>query len=1323
MSDSNTHPLPPSLDPGEQATLAPSVPLPAEPDRPGVAGYEVLGELGRGGMGVVYKARQKSLNRTVALKMILAGGHAGADELLRFRREAEAVARLQHPNIVQIYEVGEQEGRPYFSLEYVSGGSLASQLNGTPLPTGRAAELVATLARAMHAAHEQGIVHRDLKPVNVLLTADGTPKITDFGLAKQMDSGKGQTQSGSVLGTPSYMAPEQAGGKTKEVGPPADVYALGALLYECLTGRPPFRAETPLDTLLQVVSDEPVPPSRLQPKLSRDLETICLKCLQKEARQRYASAAALADDLDRFRAGEPITARPLGRPARLWRWCKRKPALASLYALLLAVALGIIFGFPAMFGHELELRLRAEANAREARHNEELAVAAKTEADRAHQEADAARRKAEDAVRAETAERQEKEARLYLGNIALAHSEWQLGNASRPGTLLAGCPAEFRSWDWHYVQGLLRPELLSIQEKDHALLKGLAFSPDGRRLATASRDGKVRIWDAQQGQLLHTFHTHTDPVPMEDNTLEPLGVALSADGRRLATAGEKNTVKVLDAESGQVLHVLKGHTDLVLCVAFSPDGGRLASGSRDRTVRIWSPGREGNPIPPLKGHTSGVSGVAFSPDGRRLASAGLAWDGTVKVWDARTGKIQRTCRGHTQGAFAVAFSPDGRRLASTGGHEGLVRIWDPVTGLEVQRLPGHVGHVVGVAFSPDGRRLASTGFYQMVKVWDVATWQEAFSLRGHDRTVVAAAFRPDGRALATGDWFGGVKVWDVTTNPEVTTLAEQTGAVSDLALSPDGRQLAVAYGWGTDLRRWDVQTGEELPALPHPKGVPGVTYSPDGKHLATGCDDNLVRLWNVATGEKVRIFTGHGGRVNKVVFSRDGKQLASASEDKTVRVWDPATGQLLHTLTGHAAGVMGVAFRPDGGRLATAGGDQTLRIWDAATGAELEKAPHPAINGIAYSPDGKHLAMAGRDNWVRVWEVGTRPQPPPRTLGGHTYGVSTLAFSPDGKRLATGGGDALIKVWDVQTGLEVLTLRGHTKTVERVIFSPDGHRLASGGEDGAVRLWEAEPLTPSARREQLDRRALAWHYREGRTAGLGRQPFAARFHLDRLIAARPTNGLLRLYRTAALAELGEFEAAAEDAARAAALLPMNQNVVPVNALMRLVVGDMPGYRKACALMLLLTAKYPDQQVAVAGLCCLAPDAVPQPAGLVAVARKGVQKDPGSYLSQVVLGMALYRAGKYEEAVAQLRESMRVQGEEGLPWDWLCLAMAHHRLGRTEEARAWLTKATRWLERMPPDVPVEIPEFDGPDWILRLAFRILRREAESLILETGTKEKR
>jgi tetratricopeptide (TPR) repeat protein/tRNA A-37 threonylcarbamoyl transferase component Bud32 len=374
-----------------------------------VASYHILDELGRGGMGVVYKARQTKLGRMVALKMVLSGAHADSLRLQRFRTEAEAIARLQHPNIVQIHEVGEERGLPFFSLEYCAGGSLAKRLRGTPMPPDAAAALIETLARAMHVAHEKGIIHRDLKPANVLLTEDGTPKITDFGLARKLDE-VSETVTGEVMGTPSYMPPEQAAGKIKELGPACDIYALGAILYECLTGRPPFRAATPLETVQQVIDDEPVPPTQLQRHTPRDLETICLKCLQKDRRRRYPTAQHLADDLRRFLKHEAITARPVSAAERMIRMCRRRPLVAGLIVGLAAV---LAVGIPWLVSLTVlaeNRRLDAEEKRRTAEAAEVLALQEKDNAENAQkqaEEASALARRQEQVARSEAAKARE----------------------------------------------------------------------------------------------------------------------------------------------------------------------------------------------------------------------------------------------------------------------------------------------------------------------------------------------------------------------------------------------------------------------------------------------------------------------------------------------------------------------------------------------------------------------------------------------------------------------------------------------------------------------------------------------------------------------------------------------------------------------------------------------------------------------------------------------------------------------------------------------------------------------------------------------------
>jgi hypothetical protein len=601
-----------------------------------IPGYEVRRRLGIGGMGIVYEALQVKAARPVALKVIRSGEEADPEELKRFRDEAESAARLQHPNIAQIYEVGDHNGRPFFSMELCSAGSLDHYLRGGPLLPAEAAALVETLAHAMHHAHQEQVIHRDLKPANILLsparathattgsadtsTEEGRPslsslltKVGDFGLARKLDTG-GQTQTGAILGTPSYMAPEQASGRNKELGPACDVYALGAILYECLTGRPPFKAATALDTVMQVISDDPVPPTQLNAKLPRDLETICLKCLQKEPGKRFGSALALAEDLRRFQAGEAIAARPVGRPERAWRWCRRNPVTASMLGAIVFLLLTVV-------GVSTVLGQRAVAKAEEA----------SQEAYRAGIAEEGQRKKAEE----ETKQRKRAEQLLYASRLSLVLSFWAEGGVYSE---MLDETQEYRdTWEHRYLYTMVnhRGQRTFMGHSDE--VTSVSFSPDGRRIATGSRDQMGKIWDAASGK--------------------------------------------------EVLS-LKGHWSEVTSVSFSPDGRRIASGSLDRTVKIWDVA-SGQELLSLEGHTGGVSSVAFSPDGQYLASGSgnrfpysrNSEPGQVKVWDAGSGEGLRTLNGHARGITSVAFSPDGRLIAS-GSEDKTVKVWDAASGEE-----------------------------------------------------------------------------------------------------------------------------------------------------------------------------------------------------------------------------------------------------------------------------------------------------------------------------------------------------------------------------------------------------------------------------------------------------------------------------------------------------------------------------------------------------------------------------------------------------------------------------------------------------------------
>jgi WD40 repeat protein len=1012
---------------GLAADLPPRQTVPAVPVRGSFFGdYELIEEIARGGMGIIFKARKAGLNRLVALKMILAGHFASPKAIARFRSEAENTAQLDHPNIVPIYDVGEHEGRPFFTMKLIEGGNLAQHLPTLTSDLRRAVHLLATAADAVHFAHQHGILHRDLKPANILLDAEGLPHVTDFGLAKRLAGPAGEspdtgmTQSGAVLGTPPYMAPEQAAGQSKSLTTAADVYALGAILYEMLTGKPPFQAETPAELLVHVLHREPIPPSRLRPQLPRDLDIICLKCLQKDPQHRYRSAETLAEDLRRWLQGEPIQARPVGRMERGWRWARRNPVvalagLAVVGSLLVGTAIAWYSALvaTAAAGREAAEAARAKANLEEANRHAYVSALRLTEVSAERAQLD----RAVELLESQTPE----------------HTQGM----------------DLRGFEWYYWRRYFHADLPTL--KGHlGHVNRVTFSPDGKQLATASMDDSVKLWEADSGRLIRTF---------EDHGLMPSGVAFRPDGKQLACCGSRYDpetrslghfdIKLLDLASGQVVGTLHGHTSHVVCVTFSPDGLRLASaGGEDRTVKVWDL-QTGHELHTLRGHANGVAAVAFSPDGTRLASA--SWDATVKIWDGRSGREVHTLRGHGSVVEGVAFSPNGLLLASASW-DGTVKVWDPQMGGEVHTLRGHTGPVHGVAFSPDGDWLASAGDDQTLRLWEVADGRQVRSLKGGGFSSVA--FSSDGQRLASTTLANSVKIWDAGSSQEPLTLKAHTEAVSSVVFSRDGGRLATAGG-DRLVKVWDVRTGRELLSWKGSSKV--LAFSPDGTRLAGAGLEAAVKVWDAGTGRLLLTVPAHTWIITGLAFNPDGTRLAGITGDGTrVTVWDARSGEEVLAFAGHTKEVLAVAFSPDGARLASAGRDWTVKLWDAADGRELRTLQghnHHVID-LAFSPDGTRLASVSLDNTVRVWNVaGGREE-----IFFHDYpsGALSVSFSPDGKRLALAHLRRDVSVVDVASGQELLTLPG--VVTSGAVFSADGQRLAVGCVDGTAIIWDARPL-------------------------------------------------------------------------------------------------------------------------------------------------------------------------------------------------------------------------------------------------------------------------
>jgi WD40 repeat protein len=1032
-----------------------------------VGEYEVFREVGRGGMGVVYQARHRGLRRPVALKMILTGVFSSETQRQRFRREAELAARVQHPNIVQVYEVGLHDGRPFLAMEWVAGGTLADRLGTDPWPADAAARLAETLARAIDVAHRNGVVHRDLKPSNILLQHDSdgdpsaalvgvVPKVADFGLARSIEDDSRLTSTGVAVGTPEYMAPEQA--RTgAEPGPAADIYALGAVLYQLLTGQPPFRGESPIEVLQALASTEPVAPRRFRPRLPRDLETIALKAIEKEPARRYATAGAMAEDLRRFLAGEPILARPPTAWERLAKWARRRPALAGLTAALTGVTVLALAGITALWVEAAAARDRAKEATAEA------------------------------VLRGDVARRAS-----YRAAVAAAAAALELHNLDAARAFLEAAPEEHRNWEWRHVaaqldnaQTLFRPAAGPVAS--------FALAPAGDRLAYAVAGGRqVRLWAPGSRDDLAVFPEQEGKVT---------SIAFDPDGSRVAAGSSDGRTRVWDVKSGRPVAVLDGLRCDVIRLSFGWHGSRLLCSYREGNARLWdvADGRCLSSFPvymaqfspdgrcllvtsdykaqlrdaitgdaledlDLNLPESAVTATAMSPDGRHVAT-GLAYPANeVRLWDRARPGPPAVLAGHKNSVIWLTFSPDGRQLASYS-MDRVLRLWDTSAHKSVAALPGHGLDVCAGTFSPDGRRLVMAGWDRAARIWDTLGGELLGILRCHAQRVSNPVVSRDGSVVAMADENGVVSLWNVDLAIRRGLLLGHESYVYDVTFSPDGRTVASA-AWDGTVRLWDAETGRETASLRDRQLInTAVVFSPDGRRIASVARPGQIRVWESASRRLLWTAERNTGADNpvgcRVAFSPRGATLAvTGDKDGVVRLFEDATGKPAGRLEGHRTETSDAAFSPTGTRLATADREGTIRLWDVGSRTPLAaiKAHDELIYRIAFSPDGRTIASASQDSSVRLHDAETLEEVASWRHGGAVYG---LAFSPDGTRLASACRDSTVRLLDVATRSEVAELRGHLDYVHAVAFSPDGTRLVSGSGDYRVRVWDS--LAPNQR--------------------------------------------------------------------------------------------------------------------------------------------------------------------------------------------------------------------------------------------------------------------
>jgi eukaryotic-like serine/threonine-protein kinase len=985
--------------------------------------YLITGEVGRGGLGRVLRAQDRVLDRPVALKELLA---ASDGTRKRFVREALITSRLQHPSIVPVYDAGHRSDRsPYYAMKLVAGKPLDKAIAEASTLAQRLALLPAVLAvaDAMAYAHSERIIHRDLKPTNVIVGRYGETVVIDWGLAKDLtaddrdtlDAGPYRapdlhhTAAGMLLGTPAYMAPEQAAGQP--VDERADVYALGAILYHVICGTAPHEGTTLEEMVRRVVGGAVRPLAEREPAVPRDLAAIVNKAMALEPSGRYVTAQGLADDLRRYLTGQLVASHAYGTRELLRRWLKRHRGAVTV-ALAALLVVGVV-------GAVSVVRI-------------------------VH-----ARQRADEAAALATAERNNATERLAEMLVELGRAELRAGRPARAAVYLSHAQARSRE-PGVALRTLLADAMRSV-DKERASLAGqtgelelAAFSPDGTRIVTAGQSQTATVWDAAAGTVVVTLNGHYHRIA---------SASFSPDGARIVTASDR-TARLWDARTGAVLATLDS-PDEMWTAAFGPDGTRVLTAGRGGTVRLWD-ARTARLLVSFTGHRGGVHSARFSADGLRVVTAGD--DHTAKLWDAKSAALLRSLEGHRTEVESAAFSPDGSQIV-TAAADGA-RLWDARSGELQFSLEGHTAPVSLAAYSPDGARIVTTSDDHTARLWDTRTGRLLRSLDGHAAEVHDAGFSPDGSLVVTASDDHTARLWDVRTGTLLASFEGHRDDVRSATFGPDGSQVLTSSTDGT-AKLWDARPSHHRVSLLD-DSLASARLSGDGARVATTVEHaHSVKLWDARGGELLTS-VDHGGEISSVDFDAAGARVVTASVDRTARVWDATTGKLLVSLA-HADAVHAARFSPDGARVVTMGADHGARIWNASSGAliarlEGTELPHSLpfpddVYSAAFSEDGARVITVSTDGSCRIWRTDDGKLV--AQLDGHGSHIYAAVMSSDGGRALTASQDHTARVWDARTGKLVASLEGHTEEVYQARFSPDGARVVTASGDRTAKLWDA----------------------------------------------------------------------------------------------------------------------------------------------------------------------------------------------------------------------------------------------------------------------------